>query len=77
MTTLDNLRNRLIDQIHLTKNEKLLAAIEGILTSTQKDDVLELSKEQIEMLLMSEMDIEKGHLISESDLSKSDSEWMN
>ena len=34
MTTLDSLRNRLIDQILTTKNEKLLKAIEDILQST-------------------------------------------
>lgn len=37
MTTLDSLRNRLIDQILTTKNEKLLKAIEDILQATSTD----------------------------------------
>ncbi len=77
MNTLDSLKNRLIDRILVTRNEKLLAAIESIFTSTEKDEPLLLSSEQIEMLQMSEKDIENGDLISESDLSKSDSEWMS
>lgn len=77
MTTLDSLKSRLIDRISVTNNEKLLAAIESIFTSTQKDETLNLTSEQLEMLLMSEKDIENGDLISESDLSKSDSEWMS
>ena len=77
MTTLDSLKNRLIDRIMITKNEKLLAAIESIFTSTQEEDILNLTSEQVEMLQMSERDIENGDLISESDLDKSDAEWMS
>ncbi|TQO36945.1 hypothetical protein GQ41_1534 [Arenibacter algicola] len=77
MKTLDNLRSRLIDQIMVTKNEKLLAAIESILNSTEIDNQLTLDSDHIEMLMMSEMDIENDNLISESDLRKEDSEWMD
>tara|TARA_R110000851_G_scaffold93422_4_gene203589 strand:- start:2166 stop:2399 length:234 start_codon:yes stop_codon:yes gene_type:complete len=77
MKTLDNLRSRLIDQIMVTKNEKLLAAIESILNSTEIDNQLTLDSHHIEMLLMSEMDIENDNLISESDLIKEDFEWMD
>ncbi len=62
MNTLDSLKNRLIDRILVTRNEKLLAAIESIFTSTEKDEPLLLSSEQIEMLQMSEKDIENGDL---------------
>ncbi|HEX9828472.1 MAG TPA: hypothetical protein VGA80_17885 [Flavobacteriaceae bacterium] len=77
MTTLDNIKNRLIDRILVTKNEKLLKAIDTIFNSTQTDEKLSLNSHQIEMLMMSEMDIEQGNLISESDLEKADSEWMD
>ena len=76
MTTLNNIKNRLIDRILVTRNEELLSAIDKIFDSTQTEDNLELSSEQIEMLLMSEQDIEQGNLISEDDLNKSDSEWL-
>ena len=77
MKTLDNLRNRLIDRIMVADNEKLLAAIEGILNSTETDERIILNSYQIEMLQMSEKDIENGDLISEADLRKEDAEWMD
>jgi dihydrofolate reductase len=77
MTTLENIKNRLIDRILVTKNEQLLKAIDTILNSTQTDEKLTLNSHQIEMLAMSENDIKEGNLISESDLKKADSEWMN
>ncbi len=77
MTAIDSIKNRLIDRILATKNEKLLVAISNIFESTQSDNVVSLSSEQIEMLLMSEKDIENGDLISESELNKSDAEWLN
>ncbi len=58
MTTLENIQNRLIDKILVTRNVVLLEAIENIFVSTQTDDTLPLSSEQIEMLKMSENDIE-------------------
>ena len=76
MTGLENIKNRLIDRILATKNEKLLNAISGIFDSTQTEEILSLTSEQLEMLIMSEKDIEKDNLISESDLKKIDSEWM-
>lgn len=77
MTTLDNLKNRLIDRIMVTKNEQLLSAIDNIFNATQVEEKLALNSNQIEMLMMSEKDIEHGSLISESELNKADSEWMD
>jgi len=65
MTTLDILRNSLIDRIIATNNEKLLSAIANIFESTQVEEKIQLSSEQIEMLMMSEYDIKNGKLISE------------
>ncbi|MDP5232096.1 MAG: hypothetical protein NWQ38_17005 [Cellulophaga sp.] len=77
MKTLESLRNRLVDRIMVAKNEDLLAAIEAILNSAETDTELQLDSYQIEMLLLSEKDIENGNLISESELKKTDSEWMD
>lgn len=77
MKTIDIVRNRLIDRIMVTNNEQLLSAIENIFNSTQTDDKLSLDSHQIEMLMMSENDIQQGDLISESDLKEEDSKWMN
>jgi phosphopantetheine adenylyltransferase len=76
MTTLDSIKNRLIDRILTARNEKLLEAIEKIFVSTQKEELVSLSSEQIEMLMMSEQDIKNGNLISESELDKLDTEWL-
>ncbi|MFA5299239.1 MAG: hypothetical protein WC389_13705 [Lutibacter sp.] len=77
MTGIDKIKNNLIDRILATRNEKLLKAISYIFESTQSDDILSLTSEQIEMLLMSDKDIENGNIISESDLNDADSKWLN
>lgn len=77
MKTIDNVRNRLIDKIMVTDNEQLLNAIENIFNSTQNEDKLNLDSDQIEMLLMSENDIKLGNLLSDADLKKADSKWMD
>jgi len=77
MTGIETIKNNLIDRILATRNEKLLQAISNIFESTQTDDMVSLSSEQIEMLLMSEKDIETGNFISESELDESDSKWLN
>lgn len=77
MKTIDIVKNRLIDRIMVTNNEQLLSAIENIFNSTQTDDKFILDSHQIEMLVMSENDIQQEDLISESDLKDEDSKWMN
>lgn len=77
MNALDNIKNSLIDRILATKNERLLEAIKSIFDSTQSEEIVSLSSEQIEMLLMSEEDIQTGKFISESELNKRDSEWLS
>lgn len=77
MNTLENIKNSLIDRILATKNEQLLEAIKSIFDSTQLEEIISLSTEQIEMLSMSDKDIEEGKLVSESELSKRDSKWLS
>lgn len=77
MSGIESIKNNLIDRILATRNEKLLLAISNIFESTQSDDILSLSSEQIEMLLISEKDIENENIISESELNDSDSKWLN
>ena len=77
MNALENIKNSLIDRILATRNERLLEAIKNIFDSTQSEEIIALSTEQIEMLSMSEKDIEDGKLVSESELSKRDSKWLS
>lgn len=77
MTTLDSLKNDLISHIMASRNEKLLRAIENIFDSTKESNVVSLSPQQIEVLMMSEHDIENDRVISAEELEKSDSEWLS
>lgn len=77
MTTLDSIKNNLISQIMASKNEKLLKAINNIFDSTRESNIVSLSPQQVEVLMMSEHDIENDRLISAEELEKSDSEWLS
>lgn len=77
MNTLENIKNSLIDKILASRNEQLLEAIKNIFKSTQSEELIALSTEQIEMLSMSEKDIEEGKLVSDSELNKRDSKWLS
>lgn len=76
MATLEGIKHRLIDKISASTNEELLEALEKIITSTQKEEILSFSPGQIEMLRMSEQDIENGNLVSEAELDKLDKQWL-
>lgn len=77
MKTIDLVRKRLIDQIMVTENVDLLNAIDSIFQSVKKNENISLDPTQIEMLIMSENDIENGDFVSESELNKQDSSWMD
>lgn len=77
MTTIDSIKNRLIDKILAARNEQFLEAIESLFVSTQKEESVPLSSAQIEMLMMSEEDIENGNLVSEAELDKLDKQWLD
>lgn len=77
MATIDSIKNLLINRIRAARNEKFLEAIERILVTTQRKEELVLYLEQKEMLLMSELDIENGNLVSEYELDNYDSFYMN
>ena len=76
MTLLENIKNNLISRIMASKNEKLLQEINSILDSTMMSDYASLSPQQIEVLTMSQDDIEMDRLVSVEELEKSDSEWL-
>lgn len=77
MSGLDTIKNNLIDRILATKNEQLLTAISNIFESTQTNDIISLSSSQIEMLQMSERDIDSGNIVSNEELEQLDKEWFN
>jgi hypothetical protein len=76
MTTLESIKNRLVDRILAVQDEKFLEAIEKIFVTTQKEEIVKLYPEQKEMLMMSDADIVDGNVVSESELDKLDSQWL-
>jgi len=59
MKTLGNIYKKLVNRILASKNEKLLEAIDKIFDYTQPEDIIALSAEALEMLLMSEKENEQ------------------
>ncbi|NEN24868.1 hypothetical protein G3O08_15300 [Cryomorpha ignava] len=71
------MKSRITERIMLLQDEDLLEVIETILNSDVTEERVHLNSYQIKMLEMSEKDIANGNLISESDLRKDDSKWMD
>ena len=78
MTTIDNLKNNLIDKILSISNEKFLLAIDNLITSTNaSEEVVMLTSDQKQLLNLSEKDIEQKLLISQDEMVKRNLEWLN
>lgn len=76
MSPIENLKTRLIDRILGTENEQLLEEIDSWLSSSSEPDVYKLDTYQLEILEMSQRDIQQGNIISESEVAKTDEQWM-
>jgi len=78
MTTVDKIRNGLIDKILSIRNKEYLQALDKLITSsTSETNVVKLTNEQKTMLKMSEDDIKNGRLISQEEMNKRNLEWLN
>ena len=76
MTHIEELRRSIINKILSITSAELLSAYDKILTGNN-DELLSLTEEQIEMLKMSDADIENENLVSQSEIDKMDAEWLN
>lgn len=78
MTTVDKIRNGLIDKILSIKNKDFLLALDKLISSSSSEtDMVELTMEQKEMLQLSEHDIKNGDMISQEAMNKRNLEWLN
>ncbi|MFT5600862.1 MAG: hypothetical protein ACI9N1_001098 [Flavobacteriales bacterium] len=78
MATVDQIRNGLIDKILSIQNEDFLKALDNlIVTSASQSDEITLSSEQKEMLSLSDADIQYDKLISQSEMTEKNLEWLN
>lgn len=76
MASVDNLRNNIIDKLLTISNKDYLLALYQLVEKSPDNDIVNLSEEQILMLQLSDKDIADGKLISQSQLDKSDLEWL-
>lgn len=77
MDTVNDLRNSIIDKLLQISNEDYLTTIYQIIDPKKTNSgKIMLSKEQIEMLEMSETDIKNSNLISHEELDRSDLKWL-
>ena len=78
MTTVDKIRNGLIDKILAIKDPDFLESLDKLISSSASgSDIVRLTSEQKEMLEMSEEDIKNGRLISQEAMDKRNLEWLN
>ena len=71
MAQVDVIRNGIIDKLlAISDKEYLLALLRLVDNSAVEDEKIKLTKEQKLMLEMSEVDIQNGRIISQSDLDK-------
>ena len=77
MKTIDNLRNSIIDKLLTISNREYLYALDKLIKESEVgEDKIQLTKEQMQMLQVSEEDIKYGRVISQSQLDKEDLEWL-
>jgi len=77
MTTVDQLRNNVIDRILTIENRDFLIALEKLISASIADsEEFTLTKEQELMLQMSEDDILNGRTISQHDLEAKTKIWL-
>ena len=78
MATVDKIRNGLIEKILSIKNKDFLEVLDQLISSSASEtEKIELTKERIAMLEMSEKDIKNGKLISQEAMNKRNLEWLN
>jgi hypothetical protein len=78
MTTTQIIKQKydIISYVTGLDNKKSIQELYNWIIAKEKDNIVQLSSEQIDMLLMSEDDIHNGRLVSENDLNKSDELWL-
>tara|TARA_R110000796_G_scaffold252637_1_gene389629 strand:- start:67580 stop:67822 length:243 start_codon:yes stop_codon:yes gene_type:complete len=78
MSTVDKIRNGLIDKILTIQNKEVLEALDKLVSSSvPESQTVQLTGEQKKMLEMSEEDIKSGRLISQAEMNKRNLEWLN
>ena len=76
MSSIDIIKDNLIDKIPTIRNQDFLTALDKLIDSSSTTMNVELSEEQKFMLLMSKEDIKAGRLIPQDELDNNDFSWL-
>jgi len=77
MNRVDILRDSIIDKLLTISNKDYLTALYQLINkSNVENEKVELTKEQIILLQLSDDDIKDGNLISQNELDKTDLKWL-
>ena len=75
---MEELRNTLIAKISKLENKELLKALDTIVSDNPKGkDFKPLTKVELEMLRLSDIDIVQGNIITQEDMDRRNLEWLN
>ena len=77
MDSTQNFKDHLIQKILSTDNIDLLRALDDMISNRTSPQTINLTQEQIDMLQMSNQDIQAGRTMDQSTLDKIDLEWLN
>ncbi len=75
MSTAEQLRNKIIDELLTINDADQLANLKKVITE-QSNHLVKVSFDQKEALLKSEEDISAGRLYSNEEVEKDDQEWL-
>lgn len=76
MNSLTDLRNRVIEKVKLTNDEKDLVFLDDLLSKINSTEVYTYTSTEEKLLKLAEEDISYGRIISQEELDKQDEEWM-
>ena len=77
MTTVDHIRNNLIDRILTINDKDFMLALDNLISmSTPSQNVFDFTEEQKLMLQMSKDDISQGRTITQEELKTKTRAWL-
>lgn len=77
MTSANDIRNKVIDQLMAIKDAGYLLALSDMINSSHvQEELVPLTEEQKIMLVMSEEDIKAGRTIEQLTLNERELEWL-
>jgi hypothetical protein len=78
MRTVQDIRNDIIDKVLAIQGEDILLELDHIIEAISiESEIIAITREQKEMLEMSEDDIKQGRIISQEDMVRRNLEWLD